>query len=126
MTRFKWLLDSNSYFIEIWYCLLSLDNVKVGITDGENAPPNDLVSGCGLTPQDEQFKDQHHGWRHIRLGWKHCVDTLVKLGTQKLNMHLYLVCNHYYLAKHVGIVNQTGTIFCAYIIIIPPTFISMS
>ena len=62
-------------------CVLSLNDniIKVGVTDGEDAPPNNLVSRRGLTPQDEQFKHQHHGWRHTGLGWQHCVDALVKL-----------------------------------------------
>ena len=69
--------------------LLSLNDVKVGITDGEDAPPNNLVSRCGLTPQDEQFKHQYHGWRHAGLGWQHCVDALVKLGEKS---YIILYC----------------------------------
>ena len=67
-------------------CLLSLNDVKIGVTDGEDAPPNNLVSRCGLTPQDEQFKHQYHGWRHTGLGWQHCVDTLVKLEGEGLSL----------------------------------------
>ena len=61
---------------------LSINNVKLSITNGKTSPPYHPVCGCNTPPEDKQLKDQDHARANVRSGWTYCKHTLVNLETE--------------------------------------------
>ena len=61
------------------YCLLSINNVELSITNGETAPPYHPVGRSDTPPQNKQLKYKNHAWTDIWLRWTYCEHTLINL-----------------------------------------------
>lgn len=81
-TTASWLSDlkvQQTYQLELTLNLLSINDVKLSIRNGETSPSYHPICGCDTSPKNKKLKHQNHAWTHIRSGGTHSEHTLINL-----------------------------------------------
>ena len=70
---------AQTYQLELTLNLLSINDVKLSIRNGETSPSYHPICGCDTSPKNKKLKHQNHAWTHIRSGGTHSEHTLINL-----------------------------------------------